>query len=161
VRSGFPAEKVVRYMPGADSGTFDYFTEAINGETDAATRFATQSEDDNVLVTGVSGDKYAVGFFGYAYVVENLDKVKAIAIDGGSGCISPTVDTINDNTYSPLSRPLFIYPDVAKAKARPELAEFLRFYLANTSALSAEVGYVALPDDLLSAQKDALEAALK
>ncbi|MDO8483749.1 MAG: PstS family phosphate ABC transporter substrate-binding protein [Candidatus Limnocylindrales bacterium] len=162
VRDGFPAEKVERYMPGADSGTFDYFTEEINGETDAATQFATQSEDDNTLVTGVAGSKYAIGFFGYAYYVENTDKLKALEIDGGEGggCVAPTEATINDNSYAPLSRPLFIYPDVAKAKTRPELKAFVDFYLENTTALSAEVGYVALPDALLQEQKDTWAAAV-
>ncbi len=160
VRDGFPAEKVERYMPGADSGTFDYFTEEINGETDAATQFATQSEDDNTLVAGVAGSTYAIGFFGYAYYVENTDKLKALEIDGGSGCVAPTEATINDNSYAPLSRPIFIYPDVNKAKARPELRAFVDFYLANTNTLSAEVGYVALPDALLQEQKDAWASAI-
>ena len=160
VRAGFPAEPVVRYMPGADSGTFDYFTEEINGETDAATTFATQSEDDNTLVTGVAGDVHAIAFFGYAYYVENADKLTAIEIDGGSGCVAATDDTINTNTYAPLSRPLFIYPDVNKAKERPEFGAFVDFYLANTSALSAEVGYIALPDDLLAAEVDKWTAAM-
>ena len=160
VRAEFPAEPVNRFMPGADSGTFDYFTEEINGEVDAATQHATPSEDDNVLVTGVAGDVNAIGFFGYAYFVENSDKVKAIGIDGGDGCVEPTDETINDNSYAPLSRPLFIYPDVNKAKERPELKAFVDFYLENTSALSAEVGYVALPDDLLQAEKDEWAAAV-
>jgi phosphate transport system substrate-binding protein len=162
VRAGFPAEKVERYMPGADSGTFDYFTETINGEVDAATQNATQSEDDNTLVTGVAGSKFAIGFFGYAYYVENTDKLKALEIDGGkgAGCIAPTDATINDNSYAPLSRPLFIYPDVAKAKARPELKGFVDFYLENATKLSAEVGYVAIPDALLQQQKDAWAAAV-
>ena len=162
VRDGFPAEKVERYIPGADSGTFDYFTEEINGELDAATQFATQSEDDNTLVTGVAGSRYAIGFFGYAYYVENQDKLTALGIDAGegAGCVEPTDATINDNSYAPLSRPLFIYPDVAKARTRPEVKGFVDFYLENTSALSAEVGYVALPDALLQAQKDAWAAAV-
>ncbi|HSK51898.1 MAG TPA: PstS family phosphate ABC transporter substrate-binding protein [Clostridia bacterium] len=154
VRADFPAEPVNRFMPGADSGTFDYFTEEINGELDAATQHATPSEDDNVLVQGVAGDVNAIGFFGYAYFVENQDSVRAIAVDGGEGCVEPTESTINDNSYSPLSRPLFIYPDVGKAKDRPELKAFVDFYLENTSALSAEVGYIALPDDLLQQEKD-------
>ena len=160
VRAGFPAEKVERYMPGADSGTFDYFTEEINGETDAATRFATQSEDDNVLVTGVAGDSYSIGFFGYAYYVENTDKLRAIGVDGGSGCVAPTGQTINDGSYSPLSRPIFIYPDVGKANARPELRAFVDFYLQHTNELSTEVGYIAMPDALLQKQKDAWKAAV-
>ena len=160
VRAGFPAEPVNRFMPGADSGTFDYFTEVINGETDAATQFATQSEDDNVLVTGVAGDVNAISFFGYAYYVENTNKLKAVEVDGGSGCIAPTEATINNDTYTPLSRPLFIYPDVGKAKARPELKAFVDFYLENTTALAAEVGYVALPADLLQAEKAEWAAAV-
>jgi phosphate transport system substrate-binding protein len=159
VDPAFPAEKVVRFMPGADSGTFDYFTEVINGEVDAATQNATQSEDDNTLVTGVAGSQYAIGFFGFAYYIENTDKLKAVAVDGGSGCVAPTETTINDNSYAPLSRPLFIYPDTKKAKARPELKGFVDYYLANTNKLSAEVGYVALPDALLQKSKDAWAAA--
>ncbi len=160
VRAGFPGDVVNRFMPGADSGTFDYFTEVINGEVDAATQNATQSEDDNVLVTGVAGDVNAISFFGYAYFVENTDKLKALEVDGGSGCVAPTEATINDNSYAPLSRPLFIYPDIGKAKARPELKAFVDFYLENTNELSAEVGYVALPADLLQKEKDEWAAAV-
>jgi phosphate transport system substrate-binding protein len=160
VRADFPAEPVNRFMPGADSGTFDYFTEEINGEVDAATQFATQSEDDNVLVTGVAGDVNAISFFGYAYYVENTDKLKALEVDGGSGCVAPTEATINDNSYAPLSRPLFIYPDVGKAKARPELKAFVDYYLANTTKLSAEVGYVAMPADLLTTETAEWASAL-
>jgi phosphate transport system substrate-binding protein len=160
VDPAFPNEPVERFMPGADSGTFDYFTEEINGELDAATSHATQSEDDNTLVTGVAGDTYAIGFFGYAYFVENQDKLKAIEVDGGDGCVAPTEATINDNSYSPLSRPLFIYPNVGEAKERPELKAFVDFYLANTSELSAEVGYIALPADLLAAEVAEWQAAV-
>jgi phosphate transport system substrate-binding protein len=160
IRAEFPAQPVNRFMPGADSGTFDYFTEEINGELDAATQFATQSEDDNVLVTGVAGDVNAISFFGYAYFAENQDKLKALEVDGGSGCVAPTEATINDNSYAPLSRPLFIYPDVGKAKERPELKAFIDYYLANTSTLSAEVGYVALPADLLAAEQAEWAAAV-
>ena len=160
VRADFPAETVNRFMPGADSGTFDYFTEEINGEVDAATQFATQSEDDNVLVTGVAGDVNAISFFGYAYYVENTDKLKAVEVDGGEGCVAPTEETINNNSYAPLSRPLFIYPDIGKAKERTELKAFVDFYLENAQALASEVGYVAVPDDLLQAEKDEWAAAV-
>jgi phosphate transport system substrate-binding protein len=160
VRADFPADPVNRFMPGADSGTFDYFTEVINGEVDASTSFGQQSEDDNVLVTGVAGDVNAISYFGYAYYVENTDKLKAVQVDGGSGCVEPTEATINDNSYAPLSRPLFIYPDVGKAKTRPELKAFVDYYLENTNTLSAEVGYVALPDDLLQKEKDEWAAAV-
>jgi phosphate transport system substrate-binding protein len=159
VRAGFPAETVKRFMPGADSGTFDYFTEVINGKVDSATQNATQSEDDNILVTGVEGDANAISFFGYAYYVENKDKLKALEVDGGTGCVGPSEATINDGSYKPLSRPLFIYPDVKKAKAKPELKAYVDYYLANTNALSAEVGYVALPADLLKKSTDAWAAA--
>ena len=160
VRADFPAQAVNRFMPGADSGTFDYFTEEINGELDAATQHAQVSEDDNVLVNGVANDVNAISFFGYAYFVENTDKLKAVEVDGGSGCVAPTDATINDNSYTPLSRPLFIYPDIGKAKERPELKAFVDFYLENTTTLSAEVGYVALPAELLQAEKDEWAAAV-
>ena len=160
VRAAFPDGVVERYMPGADSGTFDYFTEVINGELDAATQFATTNEDDNVLVTGVAGDTNAVGFFGYAYYVENQDKLKAVAVDSGTGCVAPTEATINDGTYKPLSRPLFIYPDVGKSKARPELKAFVDYYLANTNEFSTEVGYIAMPDAALAAEVTEWEAAV-
>ena len=159
VRADFPADPVNRFMPGADSGTFDYFTEVVNGEVDASTSFGQQSEDDNVLVTGVAGDVNAIAYFGYAYYVENTDKLKAVQVDGGSGCVEPTEATINDNSY-PLSRPLFIYPDVGKAKERPELKAFVDYYLENTTTLAAEVGYVALPADLLQKEKDEWAAAV-
>ena len=160
VRAGFPDQPVERFMPGADSGTFDYFTETVNGEVDAATTFATQSEDDNTLVTGVEGSNNAIAFFGFAYYVENKDKLKALQIDGGSGCVEPTDATINDGTYKPLSRPLFIYPDVNKAKSRPELKAFVDYYLANAKQFSSEVGYVALPDALLAEQVTKWAAAV-
>jgi phosphate transport system substrate-binding protein len=159
VRADFPDAVVERYMPGADSGTFDYFTEEINGEVDAATTYATTNEDDNVLVTGVAGDTNAIGFFGYAYFVENDDKLAAVAVDNGAGCVEPTEATINDNSYAPLSRPLFIYPDVGKAKVRPELKAFVDYYLLNSQAFSAEKGYVPLPDALLATETAEWEAA--
>ncbi len=160
VRAGFPDGVVERYMPGADSGTFDYFTEVINGEVDAATQFATTNEDDNVLVTGVAGDTNAIGFFGYAYYVENQGELKAVAVDSGTGCVAPTEATINDGAYTPLSRPLFIYPDVGKSKTRPELKAFVDYYLANTSGFSTEVGYIAMPDAALAAEVTEWEAAV-
>jgi phosphate transport system substrate-binding protein len=160
VRADFPAEPVERFMPGADSGTFDYFTEEINGETDAATTHAQQSEDDNTLVTGVAGNTHAISFFGYAYYVENTDKLQAAAVDGGAGCVEPTEATINDGSYTPLSRPLFIYPDVGKAAERAELKAFVDYYLANTSEFSAEVGYIAAPDDVIAAEVQEWEDAV-
>jgi phosphate transport system substrate-binding protein len=160
VDPSFPNQPVVRFMPGADSGTFDYFTEAVNGKVDVSTSFAQQSEDDNVLVTGVAGSPNAISYFGYAYYVQNKDKLKAVEIDGGSGCVAPTDATIADGTYKPLSRPLFIYPNIGKAKASPALNAFVDYYLANTSTLSAEVGYVAAPDSVIQASQAAWDAAV-
>lgn len=144
VRAEWPDQEVALYGPGTDSGTFDYFTEAINGESQSCRADFTASEDDNVLVQGVSGDPGSLGFFGFAYYAENQDKLKAVLIDGGSGPVAPTATSINDGSYSPLSRPIFIYVSKAAA-AKPEVREFVRFYLANAPKLAAEVGYVALP----------------
>lgn len=145
VRPEWPDAPLSLYGAGTDSGTFDYFTEAIVGEEGASRGDYTASEDDNVLVQGVSNDQYALGYFGFAYYVENQDKLKAVAIDGGNGCVLPSKETINNGTYQPLSRPIFIY--VRKdALDRPEVEAFVNFYLENAGTLAAEVGYVALPD---------------
>ncbi len=145
VRSGFPNQRIRLYGPGTDSGTFDYFTEEIVGEAQAARSDFVASEDDNVLVVGINGDKDALGFFGYAYYVENADKLKLVGIDEGQGCVTPTPETIESGTYKPLSRPLFIYVS-AEAYKRPEVAAFVDFYMEHAAALVSEVGYVQLSD---------------
>lgn len=162
VRAGFPAELVDRYMPGADSGTFDYFTEVINGKVDESTTYATQSEDDNQLVTGVAGSNFSIGYFGYSYYVQNNDKLKAIGVDGGKGCVVPSDTTINDGTYAPLSRPLFIYPNVGEARTRPELEAFIDFYLEHATEFATDptVGYIGLPDADLAAEVAEWKAAV-
>ena len=160
VRAGWPAEKIDLYGPGADSGTFDYFTEVINGEAKRSRSDYTASEDDNTLVTGISGSQYAMGYFGLAYVTENADKVRAVEVDGGKGCTAPSAEGANDGTYAPLGRPLFVYASVP-ALARPEVAAFFRFFLENTNELSTEVGYIGLNDADLAAAKATLEAAIK
>ena len=160
VRASWPDEKIDLYGPGADSGTFDYFTEEINGEAKQSRSDFTQSEDDNVLVTGISGSQYALGYFGLAYVAENADKVRAVEVDGGEGCAAPTPENVNNGTYTPLGRPLITYASVT-ALARPEVAAFFRFLLENTSELSVEVGYIAISDADLAASKALLEAAIK
>ncbi len=144
IRSEWPKEPIQLYGPGTDSGTFDYFTEAIVGEEDASRADYTASEDDSVLVMGIAGDRNALGYFGYAYYVENTDKLKLVAIDSGNGPVLPSEQTINDGTYSPLSRPIFIYVS-KKALDRPEVQEFVRFYLVKAPILVPQVGYVALP----------------
>ena len=144
VRDGWPAEPIKLYAPGADSGTFDYFTEAVVGKSQACRNDATFSENDHVLVQGIAGDEYSLGFFGYAYYVANKDKLKLVPIDNGSGPVAPSDETINNGTYAPLSRPIFIYPSV-QASERPEVAAFVEFYLKNAPELVGEIGYVPLP----------------
>ncbi len=144
IRDGWPDDEIRLYGPDTDSGTFDYFTDAINGEEDASRADYTQSADDNVLVQGIAGDRNSLGYFGYAYYIENKDNLKLVAVDGGSGCIEPSEPTINDGSYAPLSRPLFIYVNKASLD-RPEVKAFITFYLENAPALVSEVGYVALP----------------
>ena len=139
----WPDRKVNLYGPGTDSGTFDYFTEEVNGEAGLSRADYTASEDDNVLVQGIRGDRNALGYFGYSYYAENKDKLKLVAVDSGGGCMVPSVETIADGTYSPLSRPLFIYVSKASLE-RPEVKAFVEFYMENGSELTAEVGYVPL-----------------
>ncbi|MBI4296345.1 MAG: PstS family phosphate ABC transporter substrate-binding protein [Chloroflexi bacterium] len=144
IRPEWPDRPINLYGPGTDSGTFDYFTEAIVGKEDASRPDYTASEDDNVLVQGIAGDPNALGYFGYAYYVENKDKLKLVAIDGGRGPVLPSEETIRKGTYTPLSRLIFIYINRA-ALARPEVKEFVRFYMTEGPALVAEVGYIPLP----------------
>lgn len=162
IRPEWPDEPIKLFGPGADSGTFDYFTEAINGKAQVSRSNFTQSEDDNTLVIGVAGDRYALGYFGYAYYIENPGKLKAVEIDEGkgAGCVAPTDETINSGTYHPLSRPLFVYPS-KQSLQRPEVAAFFRFFLDDVDKVLGDIGYVALPADQLQASKDALEAALR
>jgi len=144
IRPEWPDQPLRLYGPGTDSGTFDYFTEVVNGDSGASRPDYTASEDDNVLVQGISGDVNSLGFFGYAYYVANESVLKLVPIDGGNGPISPNSVTINDGSYSPLSRPIFIYVSKPSA-ARPEVRAFVEFYLDQAPALAAEVGYVAMP----------------
>lgn len=146
VRPEWPNEEIKFYAPGTDSGTFDYFTEEINGESGAIRPDFTGSEDDNVLVQGISGDKNALGFFGYAYYEGNKDKLKIVPIDNGNGPVTPTFDTIKDGSYAPLSRPLFIYVN-KESLNKPEVKEFVTFYLEIAKDITPDVGYVALPDE--------------
>lgn len=149
VRQGWPEEEIKLYAPGTDSGTFDYFTDAINGEEKASRSDFTPSEDDNVLVQGVASDKGALGYFGYAYYVENKDKLKVVPIDAGSGPVTPDSNTINDGSYSPLSRPIFIYVNTESLQ-RTEVKEFVQFYLTKGPEIIPQVGYIKMPEKLYS-----------
>ncbi len=144
VDPSWDSAEMTLYGPGADSGTFDYFTKKINGESGASRADYTPSEDDNVLVQGVVGDEGAMGYFGLSYYFENQDKLKALAIDSGDGPVAPSPETVIDGTYTPLSRPIFIYVNTASLE-RPEVAEFVQFYLENAEELVPETGSVPLP----------------
>jgi phosphate transport system substrate-binding protein len=145
VNPKWPDTPLKLYGPGVDSGTFDYFTEAIVGKARSSRGDFTASEDDNVLVQGIATDKGALGFFGYAYYAENKDKLKILPIDTGKGPVTPSEKTIMDGSYQPLSRPIFIYVN-KKAAERPEIREFVEFYLKNAPTLVKQVKYVPLPD---------------
>lgn len=147
VRPNWPSEKIYLVGPAPDSGTFDYFTEAIVGREKASRSDYTASEDDNVLVQAISGEKYSLGYFGYAYYVENTGRLKLVAIDGGEGPVLPSVQTIIDGTYKPLSRPLFIYVNKESLK-RSEVKEFVKYYLTKGRELVPQVGYVRMQDSV-------------
>ena len=155
VRSGFPDQKMRLYGPDTDSGTFDYFTEEIMGEAQLSRPDYTASADDNVLVQGIAGDKGSLGYFGYAYYQENKDKLKLVAVDSGSGCVKPSLETIPSGEYSPLSRPLFIYVNTASYK-RPEVKMFVDFYMEHGPKLTNEVGYVSSDAAVYEKNKDKL-----
>jgi phosphate transport system substrate-binding protein len=145
VRAEWPAERLMLFGPGADSGTFDYFTEAVNGKAKASRGDYTASEDDNTLVQGVENNKTALGYFGFAYYAAHKDKMRAVPIDGGKGPVTPSLEAVTKGTYNPLSRPLFVYVKEASL-SRTEVKEFVKFMLTEGSALVAEVGYLPLPD---------------
>jgi phosphate transport system substrate-binding protein len=149
VREKWPNASLKLFGPGADSGTFEYFTEAIVGKAKSSRGDFTASEDDNVLVNGVSTDRNALGYFGYAYYAENTSKLKAVAIDGGKGPIAPSNKTVEDGTYQPLGRPIFIYVS-KKSMGKAEVKEFVDFYLKNAAPLVKQVKYVPLPQKAYS-----------
>ena len=156
IRSEWPNRELKLYGPGTDSGTFDYFTEAITGEEDASRQDYTASEDDNVLVQGVAGDPGALGYFGYAYYAENTDQLNAVAVDGGAGCVEPTRETIASGEYSPLARPMFIYVNT-EALQRTEVRRFLEFYMQSAEALVPQVGYVPLASETYESNLDRVQ----
>ena len=153
IRAAWPNEPIRLYGPGTDSGTFDYFTETINGKSGASRPDYTANEDDNALVRGISGDQYALGYFGFAYYAANQSVLKIVPIDGGNGPVEPTQTTINNGTYSPLSRPIFIYVR-EQSLDRPQAAALIDFYIENAGLLAAEVGYIPLPDSTYQRAKE-------
>jgi phosphate transport system substrate-binding protein len=158
VRSEWPAEELSLYGPGTDSGTFDYFTETIMGESGASRTDFQASEDDNILVQGVSGDPYALGYLGYAYYRENEDRLGVVAVDGGDGCVAPTDETIDDGSYRPLSRPLFIYVKHG-ALQRPAVRAFMEFTVENAPEIVPATGYLALSAEAYAEDMERLLAA--
>ncbi len=158
VDPGFPDKELKLYGPGTDSGTFDYFTDEVNGEEGASRSDYTASEDDNTLVQGVEGDEGALGYFGYAYYKENKDKLKLLGVNGGSGCVKPSDETVKSGEYKPLSRPLFVYVKES-ALGRPEVKAFVQFYLDNANTLVGDVGYTPLDNEALNAEKSELDEA--
>jgi phosphate transport system substrate-binding protein len=159
VDPSFPSQKLTLYGPGTDSGTFDYFTDAIVGEEGASRSDYTASEDDNVIVRGVSGEKGALGYFGLSYLESNEGKLKGVAVDGGDGCVAPSVETVQDGTYKPLSRPLFTYVKKSSLE-KLEVDAFLQFLLDNQEAIARGALFVPLTSDQLERSRTVLEGAV-
>ncbi|WP_260284702.1 PstS family phosphate ABC transporter substrate-binding protein [Peribacillus aracenensis] len=156
IRPEWPKEEIKFYSPGTDSGTYDYFNEVILDEKPMVEN-ATLSEDDNVLVQGVEGDKNAIGFFGYAYYAENKDKLKIISIDNGKGAVEPTHETIKSGEYAPLSRPLYTYVANKSVAEKEQVADYTQFVIENAGELAEEVGYISLPEEEYQKDLDKLK----
>lgn len=156
VNPDFPAEPLELYGPGTDSGTFDYFTDEVNGEEGASRSDYNASEDDNVLVQGVSGSPNALGYFGYTYYEENADALKAVAIDSGEGCVEPSAETAADGSYTPLSRPLFIYVASSSYEEKQQVSAFVDYFVENDGAIAEAAQFIALNDEQRGELEDAL-----
>jgi len=153
VRADFPDVPLQLFGAGTDSGTFDYFTDAINGEEGASRTDYTPTEDDNVTVQGVSGSQGGLGYFGFTYFEENADKLTAVQIDSGAGCVAPSVETAQDGTYTPLARPLYVYVS-KQALAKPEVKAFFDYYVANDTTIATDALFIPLNEE----QKAKLES---
>lgn len=156
VDPSFPDQSLALFGPGTDSGTFDYFTKEINGEEGASRTDYNPSEDDNVTVKGIEGDKGALGYFGYSYLEENADRVNGVEIDGGSGCVAPSAETVQDGTYKPLARPLFVYVKLEAAQ-RAEVKAFFKFIEETQDEIVSEALFVPLNDDQKSVEATEFE----
>jgi len=156
VNPAWPKNPIKLFGAGADSGTFDYFTDEINGEEGASRTDFEPSEDDNVIVQGVSGDKNALGYFGFTYFEENADKLKAVQIDNGAGCVAPSSDTARDGSYAPLARPLFVYVDKKAFTSNAALKGFMNFFVENESTIAEAAQYIPLSDEQKKTAQDEL-----
>jgi phosphate transport system substrate-binding protein len=152
----FPDQQVALFGPGTDSGTFEFFTEEITGEEGAQRTDYEASEDDNQLVTGVSGTEGGLGYFGLSYLEQNTDKLNGVQVDAGSGCVAPTADTVQDGSYKPLSRPLFMYPST-EAMAKPHVKAFMDFVVANQQAIAEASQIVPLTEEQASEAQSSLQ----
>jgi phosphate transport system substrate-binding protein len=160
VDPSFPDDPLKLYGAGTDSGTFDYFTDAINGEEGASRSDYSATEDDNVTVQGVSGDRGALGYFGFSYFEENQAELKALEVDGGAGCVAPSAAAAQDGTYTPLSRPLFIYVKLSALEENETLRDFVRFMLENEQTIADEALFVPLSQEQIDEQLQVFEDAI-
>jgi phosphate transport system substrate-binding protein len=160
VGASFPDVALKLYGAGTDSGTFDYFTDVINGEEGASRSDFSATEDDNVTVQGVAGDEGALGYFGFSYYEENQDTLKALQVDGGQGCVGPSVETAQDGSYAPLSRPLFIYVKLSSLLENQDVADFARYALENAQTVASEARFVPMNQKQTDEQIQKLEGAL-
>jgi phosphate transport system substrate-binding protein len=157
IDASFPNQALNLFGAGTDSGTFDYFTKEINGEEGSSRTDYNPSEDDNVTVKGVEGDKGALGYFGFSYLEENITKVKALEVDGGKGCVAPSLENVQNGTYTPLSRPLYVYVSL-KGAQREEVKAFFKFVGDNLDSLTEEALFIPLNDDQKAIEEKNLEA---
>jgi phosphate transport system substrate-binding protein len=155
VNASYPDQSMKLFGAGTDSGTFEYFNEAINGDKAATRKDYSPSEDDNVTVQGVAGGKGNMGYFGLSYAIANKDKVKTLQVDGGDGCVTPDTTTVQDGSYKPLSRPLFIYPS-KKALQNKATAEFVKYYVDNYADIAKQAQFVPMTSEQAQKAKDAV-----
>jgi phosphate transport system substrate-binding protein len=160
VRDGFPDVELKLFGPGTDSGTFDYFTDVINGEEGASRSDYQASEDDNVTVQGIAGSPGGLGYLGFSYYEENTDTLRAVEVDGGDGCVAPSKETAQDGSYTPLSRPLFVYVK-NDALARAEVADFMTFILENETEIAEKSQFVPLNEEQIAEQLERLDEAVQ
>jgi phosphate transport system substrate-binding protein len=159
VDSSFPDEPLKLFGPGTDSGTFDYFTAEINGEEGASRSDYQASEDDNVLVQGVSGERGGLGYFGFSYFEENQDKLKALEVDGGDGCVAPSAETAQNDTYTPLSRPLYVYVKQSSFDENEDVRDFVKFMLDSNESIATEAKFIPLSQSQVAEQLQKYEDA--